>query len=98
MKSTRPDHLITSLTKMGDLLAASSEDPAYPHLERALDSLFRRCLSVPELAGRVRLLADRLQLPLPTGRKQTDYLSWLYELSEPAMALLTEIVTGAGVT
>jgi hypothetical protein len=75
MKSPRPGHLITALTKMGDLLVASSEDSAYRHIERALDSLFRRRLSVPELAGRVRVLAGKLQLPLPTGRKQTDYLS-----------------------
>jgi hypothetical protein len=97
MKSPRPDHLITALTKMGDLLAVSSEDCAYPHIERALDSLFRRRLSVPEFAGRVRALAGRLQLPLPTGRKRTDYLSWLDKRSGAAMALLTEIVTGAGV-
>jgi hypothetical protein len=95
MKSPRPDHLITPLTKMGDLLKASSEDSAYPHIERALDSLFRRRLSVLGLAGRVRILAGRLQLPLPTGRKPTDYLSWLDEHSEAAMALLTENVTGA---
>jgi hypothetical protein len=98
MKSPRPDHLITALTKMGDLIAASSEDSAYPHIEMALDSLFHRRLRVPELAGRVRVLVGRLQLPLPTGRKQTDYLSWLDELSEAAMTSLTEIVTGAGVT
>jgi hypothetical protein len=48
-----------------------------PHIERALNSLFRRRLSVPELAGRVHALAGRLQLPLPTGRKRIDYLSWL---------------------
>jgi hypothetical protein len=60
---------------MGDLLAESSDDSAYPHIERVLDSLFRRRLSVPELTGRVRVLAGRLQLPPPTERKQTDYLS-----------------------
>jgi hypothetical protein len=98
MKSSGPDHLITALTKMGNLLAASSEDSACPHIERALDSLFRRCLSVPEPAGRVRVVAGRLQLPLPTGRKRTDHLSWLDEDSEAAMTLPTEIVTGAGVT
>jgi hypothetical protein len=97
MKSPRPDHLITALTKIGDVIAASSEDLVYPHIERALDSLFHRRLSVPELAGRVRALAGRLQLPLPTGRKWTDYLSWLDEHSEAAMALLTEIVTAVGV-
>jgi hypothetical protein len=97
MKSPRPAHLITALTKMGDLLAASSVDSAYPRIERVLDSLFRRRLSVPELADRVRI-AGRLQLPLPTGRKRTHDLSWLDELSEAVMALFTEIVTGAGVT
>jgi hypothetical protein len=84
MKSPHPDHLITALTKMDDLLAASSEDSAYPHIEGALNSLFCQRLSVPELAGSVRVLPGRLQLPLPTGRKQTDYLSWLDELSEAA--------------
>jgi hypothetical protein len=83
---------------MGDLLAASTDDSADSRIEMALDSLFRRRLSVPELAGRVRVLAGMLQLPLPTERKRTDYLSWLDEHSEAAMALLTEIVTGAGVT
>jgi hypothetical protein len=96
MKSLHPGHLITALTKTGDLLAASSEDSAYPPLERGLNSLFHRRLSVPELAGRV--LAGRLQLPLPTGRKRTDHLRWLDKHFEAAIALLTEIVTGAGVT
>jgi hypothetical protein len=46
MKSLRPDHLITALIKMGGILVASSEDSVYPHIEMALDSLFRRRLSV----------------------------------------------------
>jgi hypothetical protein len=33
LKSRRPDNLITTLTEMGDLLAASSEDSAYPILK-----------------------------------------------------------------
>jgi hypothetical protein len=86
MKSPHSDHLITVLTKMSDLLAASSEDSAYPHIERVLDSLFCRGLSVPWLASRARVFVGRLQMPPLTGKKQTDYLSWLDEHSEAAMA------------
>jgi hypothetical protein len=50
---------------MGDLLAASTDDSADSRIEMALDSLFRRRLSVPELAGRVRALTGRFQLPRP---------------------------------
>jgi hypothetical protein len=71
MKSPRPDHLITALTKMGELLATSSEDSAYPHFERALDSLFCRRLSVPELGGAFALLLvgfNCLYLPDENGQ------------------------------